>query len=90
MNNVLLSIKTDATTKAELKEFARTLGISSTALVNMVIKQTLRDRRVELDSPLEPTPYLKKLTKASEADYRNGDYVTLKSEKDINDFFDAL
>ena len=56
MSNVLLSIKTDEQTKRELKRFATELGVSSTALVNMVVKQALRDRRVVLSTDLEPTP----------------------------------
>ena len=90
MATTLLSIKTDPDTKAELQEFAKTLGVSTTALVNMNIKQMLRDRRVEVSAPLVPTPHLKKLIRQSEEDYKNGDYVTLQSEKDIEDFFDSL
>ncbi len=56
MNNVLLSIKTDEQTKQELKNFASELGVSSTAFVNMVVKQALRDRRLVLSTDLEPTP----------------------------------
>ena len=62
MSTVLLSIKTDERTKQELKTFAAELGVSSTAFVNMVIKQALRDRRVVLSADLEPTPYLGDIT----------------------------
>ena len=90
MNSVLLSIKTDPDTKAELQSFAKELGVSSTALVNMVIKQTLRDRSVKLEAPLTPTPYLQKLMKEAEEDYTKGDFVTLSSQEDIDNFFDSL
>ena len=90
MNSVLLSIKTDPDTKAELQSFAKELGVSSTALVNMVIKQTLRDRSVKLEAPLTPTPYLQKLMKEAEEDYTKGDFVTLNSQEDIDNFFDSL
>lgn len=90
MSSVLLSIKTDPNTKAELQAFAKTLGISSTALVNMLIKQTLRDRRVELEAPLMPTLYLQKLIKEANEDYTRGDYVALNSQEDIDNFFDNL
>lgn len=69
MNSVLLSIKTDKKTKQQLKDFAAELGVSSTAFVNMVIKQALRDRMVVLATDLQPTPYLKKLIQEAEADY---------------------
>jgi antitoxin component of RelBE/YafQ-DinJ toxin-antitoxin module len=90
MNSVVLSIKTDPDTKAELQSFAKELGVSSTALVNMVIKQTLRDRSVKLEAPLTPTPYLQKLMKEAEEDYTKGDFVTLNSQEDIDNFFDSL
>ena len=90
MNSVVLSIKTDPDTKAELQSFAKELGVSSTALVNMVIKQTLRDRSVKLEAPLTPTPYLQKLMKEPEEDYTKGDFVTLNSQEDIDNFFDSL
>lgn len=69
MNNVLLSIKTDAQTKRDIKDFAAKLGVSSTAFVNMVVKQALRDRRIVLTTDLEPTPYLEKLMRQAEADH---------------------
>ena len=90
MSSVLLSIKTDPDTKSELQSFAKELGVSSTALVNMVIKQTLRDRSVKLEAPLTPTPYLQKLMKEAEEDYTKGDFVTLNSQEDIDNFFDSL
>ena len=69
MRNVLLSIKTDDQTKREVKDFAAELGVSSTAFVNMVIRQALRDRRVVLSTNLEPTPYLEKIMREADADY---------------------
>ncbi|MEO6760797.1 MAG: hypothetical protein ABI220_00255 [Candidatus Saccharimonadales bacterium] len=70
MNNVLLSIKTDEQTKRELKDFAAELGVSSTAFVNMVVRQALRDRRVVLSTDLEPTPYLEQVMREADADYK--------------------
>ena len=69
MSTVLLSIKTDQQTKSDLKAFAKELGVSSTAVVNMVVKQALRDRRIVLDTELEPTPYLRKVIRTADADY---------------------
>ncbi len=69
MSNVLLTIKTDPDTKEQLKAFAAELGVSSTAFVNMVVKQALRDRRVVLSTDLEPTPYLEDIMRRADADY---------------------
>lgn len=70
MSSVLLTIKTDVKTKQDLKDFATELGVSTTALVNLVLKQTLRDKKIVINTDLEPTPYLEKLMKEAEADYK--------------------
>lgn len=77
MSTVLLSIKTDAKTKRELKAFAAELGLTSTAFVNAVVRQALRDRRVVLTTELEPTPYLEALIREAEADYKTGRNLTV-------------
>jgi antitoxin component of RelBE/YafQ-DinJ toxin-antitoxin module len=82
MSTVLLTIKTDADTKDELKSFAVELGISTTAFVNMLVKQALRDRRVVLSTTLEPTPYLEKIMREVEED--------LKTGKNISPEFDSV
>lgn len=69
MSSTLLSIKTDEQTKRDLKAFAAELGISSTAFVNLVIKQALRDRRIVVGTSLEPTPYLEEIMRQAEIDY---------------------
>lgn len=76
MSTTLLSIKTDDKTKRDLQAFAAELGISSTAFVNMVVRQALRDRRVVLNTNLEPTPYLQKVIKEAEKDYAANRNIT--------------
>lgn len=91
MSTTLLSIKTDEDTKAELKAFAKTLGISSTALVNLLIKQTLRDRRVEIDAPLQPTPYLQKIMREADEHIKTGENITSFDNVDeALDYLDTL
>ena len=91
MNSVLLSIKTDEQTKRDLKSFAIELGVSSTALVNMVVKQALRDRRVVLSTNLEPTPYLEKVMKQADADYAaNRDIIHTNGSKGALAHLDGL
>ena len=90
MNSTLLSIKTDPQTKQDLQAFAKELGISSTAFVNMVIKQALRDRRITLSTSLEPTPYLQKLMKEADEDYKNGDFTATHSPEEALAHLDKL
>ena len=72
MSSVLLTVKTDRDTKAKLKSFAEELGVTSSALVNLVVKQALRDKRLVLTTELEPTPYLEKIMYEAEKDYKAG------------------
>ena len=81
MNSVLLSIKTDPDTKARLKSFAAELGVTSTSLVNMVIKQAIRDRQITLSAPLIPTPYLEKIMRKADTDLEAGRNITTTKSK---------
>ena len=91
MSSVLLTVKTDLVTKKQLKTFAAELGVSITAFVNMVVKQALRDRRVVLSTDLEPTPYLKKIMRKAEADYKAGKNITRVTNKtELEDYLKTL
>ncbi len=89
MSSVLLTIKTDPDTKEQVKAFAAELGVSSTALINMVMKQVLRERRVVLTTTLEPTPYLEKIMREADADIRAGKNIS-KAYDNVDDFFSDL
>ena len=91
MSNTLLSIKTDEQTKRDLRAFAAELGISSTAFVNLVIKQALRDRRVVLSTNLEPTPYLEEIMRNADTDYKADRNIThTKSKEEALNHLDSL
>lgn len=89
MSNVLLTIKTDPDTKEQVKAFAAELGVSSTAFVNMVVKQALRDRRVVLSTDLKPTDQLKKTMREADADIKTGKNVS-QAFDNADDFFNDL
>lgn len=89
--SVLLNIKTDPDTKKELKTFAAELGLTTTAFVNVLVRQALRDRRVVLSTEREPTPYLKEIIEEAEADYAAGRNVTTtKTDKETLEFMRSL
>ncbi len=91
MSTVLLTIKTDPATKKELKDFAAELGVTSTAFVNMVVKQALRERRVVLSANLEPTPYLETIMREADDDYQNDRDIThTNSPKEALAHLDSL
>ena len=72
MSKALLSVRTDEETKKEITDFAASVGLSVSALVTVVLKQTMQEGRVVLSPPLEPTPYLKKLIQKAEEDLKAG------------------
>lgn len=91
MNNVILNIKTDDTTKRQLQEFAAQLGIPVSVIMNAQIKQMLRDRKVVLSTELEPTPYLEKVMKQVEADLvANKNMTKAMSVKEAMAYLDTL
>ncbi len=73
---ITMNIRMDEDTRKKLKDFAGQVGIPATSLVNASIKQMLRNQQVTLSTSLEPTPYLEKIIKEAEADYKAGKNIT--------------
>ena len=72
MSNTLLSIRMDDKTKKEIKSFADSLGLSVSAFVTTVLRQTMQEGKVILTPNFEPTPYLQKVIKKADADLKAG------------------
>lgn len=72
MNNAVLSIRTDDQTKKEIAHFAASVGLSVSAFATVILKQAVREGRIVLTPTLEPTPYLEKIMRKAEADYKAG------------------
>jgi len=91
MNNALLSIRTDDTTKKEITEFADSVGLSVSAFVTVVLKQALKEGRVVLSPTLEPTQYLEKVMREALRDRKAGrNYTTINNEAELDNFFKNL
>ena len=85
----MLNIKTDVETKQALKDFADEIGITSTALVNMLLRQALRDKKIVIDTGLRPTPYLTELIKDADKELEEGK-VTFMEPNDFLAHLDEL
>ena len=72
MSNTLLSIRTDEETKKEIMEFANSVGLSVSALVTTVLRQTMQEGKVVLIPDLKPSPYLERTIKKAKADLEAG------------------
>ena len=88
---ITMNIRMDEDTRKRLKEFAGQVGIPATSLVNASIKQMLRSQQVTFNTSLEPTPYLEKLLKEAEADYKaDRNITTISNKAELEAYFDTL
>lgn len=72
MSSTQLTIRTDEATKTAITQFAKKLGLSTSAFVMAAAREAMENGRVTLSAPLEPTPYLKEIIKEAEQDIAEG------------------
>lgn len=68
MSSTQLTIRTDEATKTAIAQFAKKLGLSTSAFVMAAAREAMENGRVTLSAPLEPTPYLKEIIEEAEQD----------------------
>jgi len=88
-SNASLTIRTDPQTKQEIADFAAALGLTTSAFVTAVLRQTIREGRVVLTPTLEPTPYLEQIMREADADIAAGKNLS-KAYDNVDDFFRDL
>lgn len=72
MSSTQLTIRTDEATKTAIAQFAKKLGLSTSAFVMAAAREAMENGRVTLSAPLEPTPYLKGIIEEAEQDIAEG------------------
>ena len=72
MSSTQLTIRTDEATKTAIAQFAKKLGLSTSAFVMAATREAMENGRVTLSAPLEPTPYLKEIIEETEQDIAEG------------------
>jgi len=72
MNTTSILIKTEANTKKQAQEMASEFGLSLSGLINVVLKQAIRSKKIELSLREVPSPYFVKTIKQSEENYKKG------------------
>jgi antitoxin component of RelBE/YafQ-DinJ toxin-antitoxin module len=86
-----MNIRMDEETRQDLKDFAARLGIPASSLVNASIRQMLRAQEVTFTTVLEPTPYLQRIIKEAEADYKAGKNITrVTNRAELEAYLDTL
>lgn len=89
MDTAVINIRTQVDVKEQLRQVAGELGLTVTGLLNGLIRQVIRTKRVELVSDNEaPSPYLIKMIQQSEAEYKSGNYYSFKNPKEAIEFLD--
>jgi len=84
-DTVSLNVKVKASTKAKLMALADDFGMTTTALVNALIAQTVRTGRLNLDlyDDGEPTQQLIDDIREARADYAAGEYEHFDNVEDM-------
>lgn len=73
MNTAIINIRTQTSVKEQLQKVAEELGLTVSALINGLIKQVIRTKRVEFEArPEIPNAYMIKVLRESEENYKNG------------------
>ncbi len=77
----LLTIKTDAEVKREVKEIAQEIGVPLGTIINAYLKQLLRERRVNFSLPLRPNKKTAGQLKKAHDDYAKGKNISPMFER---------
>lgn len=84
MSSTQLTIRTDEATKTAIAQFAKKLGLSTSAFVMAAAREAMENGRVTLSAPLEPTPYLKEIIEEVERDIAEGKNIqTFENPDDL-------
>lgn len=69
----MINIRTDANVKTQFQKVAEELGLGVSALLNALMRQVIRTKRVEFEvEPEIPNAYMIKMLKKSEEDIKKG------------------
>ena len=67
-----LIVKTDPDVKEGITRFAAELGMPVSVLVNISLKNLIREKQINLSLPYKMTPYLEKVIAKVERDRKKG------------------
>jgi addiction module RelB/DinJ family antitoxin len=71
--DTVINIRTDANVKAQFQKVADELGLGVSSLLNALMRQVIRTKRVELEvRPEIPNAYMIKMLKESAEDIKEG------------------
>jgi addiction module RelB/DinJ family antitoxin len=86
MNTTTIHIKTEVKTRDEAKKVAEEFGFTLTSLVNALLKQIAREKRISLNLEEKPNKYMIESLKESEEDVKAGRVISFESPRDALDY----
>ncbi len=90
MQHTTIHIKTDIKTRDDARKVAEDFGFTLTSLVNALLKQIARTKRLTLSMEEEPTQYMLESLKQSEEDIKAGRAISFSSGKEALDYVHSL
>lgn len=70
----MVHVKVSVKTKREAQKVAKRLGVSLSLVAEQAFRDFAAERRVVVQEPLVPTPYLAKILREAEKNRNNPDY----------------
>ncbi len=86
MNTTTIHIKTDMQTRNSAKKVAADFGFTLTSLVNAMLKQIARTKRLTLSLDETPNQYMIDALKKSEEDVKTGRVISFESGQEALDY----
>src|SRR5690348_13330705 len=90
MSTTTIHIKTDIKTRDEAKKVAEGFGFSLTSLVNALLKQIARSKRLNLNLEEKPTQYMIDSMKQAEDDVKHGRVISFETPQDAIDYVSSM
>ena len=90
MTTTTIHIKTEIKTRDDAKKVAEDFGFTLTSLVNALLKQIARRKRLTLSLEENPTPYMIESLKRSEEDVKAGRVISFATPEDAIAYVSSL
>src|SRR5438045_334711 len=90
MDTTIIHIKTDIKTRDNAKQVAEEFGFTLTALVNALLKEVARTKRLNLSLEENPNDRTIAAMRQSEEDYKAGRVRSFKSGNEAVDYVHSL
>jgi len=78
-SQTMISVKIDKDLKEAAQQTAKEFGLPLGTMINVWLRQVVRDKELTLSNSYKPTPYLEKIIEESEKELESGKSITYSS-----------